>query len=274
MRYSVGDVLLNVENVGLEYDGRPILKGVNAQVRDIVTDGEETGQIVAFLGPSGIGKTQLFRIIAGLKQPTSGSVTINGHEGTVKPGQVGVVAQNYPLFPHRTLLSNLGLAAMQKEKDPKVALEKVMALAADFDLTERLNLYPAQLSGGQRQRGAIIQQVLCSEHFLLMDEPFSGLDLIVLEKTQRLIEKVAHLHSANTVIVITHDITAACAIADKVWLMGRDNDPNEPGKKLSGARIVKEYDLAADGLYWYEDIITQPRFIEFVRMVKEDFRFL
>ena len=77
------------------------------------------GQVVGFLGPSGIGKTQLFRIIAGLNKPTSGRVTINGQDRPVQAGEVGVVAQDYPLFEHRTVMSNLLLAAKQKEKDDK-----------------------------------------------------------------------------------------------------------------------------------------------------------
>ena len=98
-----------------------------------------------------------------------------------------------------------------------------MALLKEFELEDKFNLYPAQLSGGQRQRCAIIQQILCSEHFLLMDEPFSGLDLLMLEKTCELITKVADMDDLNTIIVVTHDVTAACSVADHLWLMGRDS---------------------------------------------------
>lgn len=149
--------------------------------------------MVGFLGPSGIGKTQLFRIIAGLTQPTSGFVVLNSMNRSVQAGEVGVVAQSYPLFEHRTVLSNLLLAAAQKEKDGKVARDKAVDYLEKFELAERRNLYPAQLSGGQRQRVAIIQQILCSEHFLLMDEPFSGLDMVMLEKTCALIQQVANM---------------------------------------------------------------------------------
>ena len=94
--YSYGKTLLKVEDVSLEYDGRPILKHVNAEVKDIVCPGTVRGQVVGFLGPSGIGKTQLFRIIAGLNKPTSGRVSINGLDRPVHAGEVGVVAQDYP----------------------------------------------------------------------------------------------------------------------------------------------------------------------------------
>ena len=270
--YSYGKSLLKIEDVSLEYDGRPILKHVTAEIKDIICPGRVQGQVVGFLGPSGIGKTQLFRIIAGLNKPTSGRVSINGTDGPVQAGEVGVVAQDYPLFEHRTVMSNLLLAAKQKEKEDKVAHDKVVHYLTEFELIDKARLYPVQLSGGQRQRCAIIQQILCSDHFLLMDEPFSGLDLLMLERTSELILKVANTDELNTIIVVTHDITAAAAVADHLWLMGRDHDPS--GRPLPGSHIVATYDLIERDLCWHPQIITQPRFVDFVREIKERFRTL
>jgi len=268
--YSLGQTLLKIDNVCLEYDGRPVLKNVNGEVRDIIVPGRVQGQVVGFLGPSGCGKTSLFRIIAGLNQPTSGRVSVNGFDRPVRAGEVGVVSQSYPLFEHRTVFGNLILGAKQKEKDSPVARDKVMALLNEFGLEDKFNLYPSQLSGGQRQRCAIIQQILCSEHFLLMDEPFSGLDLLMLERTCELITKVADMDDLNTIIVVTHDVTAACSVADHLWLMGRDSDSN--GNKLPGSRIVHEYNLIERDLCWQPGIITTAKFTDFVREVKEEFR--
>lgn len=270
--YTLGKSLLKIDNVSLDYDGVPVLKGVKAEIRDIIVPGRIQGQVVAILGPSGCGKTSLFRIIAGLHAPTSGRVLVNESASPVKPGEVGVVAQNYPLFENRTVFGNLLLAAMQKERDATAASAKVSAYLKEFELEDKFDLYPAQLSGGQRQRCAIIQQILCSEHFLLMDEPFSGLDLIMLEKTCSLISKVSDMDDLNTIIVVTHDVTAACCVADHLWLMGRDSD--ERGGRSPGARIVQEYDLIERDLCWHPELITSNRFTEFVREVKERFRTL
>ncbi len=136
-------------------------------MKKIQRDGYVNGQIVGFIGPSGIGKTQLFRIIAGLNKPTAGQVIIHTDTHPVIAGEVGVVAQNYPLFAHRTVLSNLALAATRKEKDAKVAHDKIMDFLNEFGLADKAPLYPSQLSGGQRQRIAIIQQILCSEHYVI-----------------------------------------------------------------------------------------------------------
>jgi len=268
--YSFGKTLLKIDNVSLDYDGRPVLSGVAAEVRDIIVPGKVQGQVVGILGPSGCGKTTLFRIIAGLQAPTSGRVSVNGFDRPVIAGEVGVVAQSYPLFEHRTVLGNLMLGARKKEKDAKVAHDKVMEFLREFGLEDRYSLYPAQLSGGQRQRCAIIQQILCSEHFLLMDEPFSGLDLIMLEKTCELIDKVADMDDLNTIIVVTHDVTAACSVADHLWLMG--HGPSDDGSALPGSRIVKQYNLIDRDLCWQPNIITTARFTDFVREVKEEFR--
>lgn len=268
--YSYGKTLLKIDNVSLEYDGRPVLAGVTAEVRDIVVPGRVQGQVVGILGPSGCGKTTLFRIIAGLHAPTSGQVSVNGFNRPVRAGEVGVVAQSYPLFEHRSVMGNLMLGAMKKEKDRSAAREKVMALLREFELEDKYNLYPAQLSGGQRQRCAIIQQILCSEHFLLMDEPFSGLDLIMLEKTAELISKVSDMDDLNTIIVVTHDVAAACSVADHLWLMGRSTD--EQGNPLPGSRIVKQYNLIDRGLAWQPNVTSTELFGEIVREVKEEFR--
>jgi polar amino acid transport system ATP-binding protein/sulfate transport system ATP-binding protein len=132
--------------------------------------------------------------------------------------------------------------------------------------------YPFQLSGGERQRVAIAQQFLCSEHFLLMDEPFSGLDPIALENVCDLIGELANAHTLNTVIVVTHDIAAAIAVSDTLWLLGRDSDAS--GALIAGARVRARYDLIERGLTWRKGISSTPEFLELDREIRERFRLL
>ncbi|HEV3420532.1 MAG TPA: ATP-binding cassette domain-containing protein [Candidatus Acidoferrum sp.] len=271
-RCTYAETLLKIDHVGLSYEDKVILRDVNAEIRDIVREGHTQGQVVGFLGPSGIGKTQLFRIIAGLNHPTSGQVLVNSTLTPVKAGMVGVVAQNYPLFENRTIFSNLMVAAKQMEKSHDEAHEKVTKYLQRLDMVDQAQLYPAQISGGQRQRIAIAQQLLCSEHFLLMDEPFSGLDLVMEAKVCELINEIACLDELNTIIVVTHDVTAAATVADHLWLMGRDRDA--AGNILPGARIQETYDLIERDLCWRPGITNSPGFLDFVREVKERFQTL
>ena len=272
MSCEYGQDLLQIKNVSLAFGEKLVLDDISVTIRDIIVPGRTTGQIVSMLGPSGIGKTQLARIIAGLNQPTSGEVRIVGSDHPVRAGEVGVVAQHYPLLNHRTVLGNLMIAARKREPDAKIANERVFEYLNLFGLVDKANLYPAQLSGGQRQRIAIIQQCLCAGHVIVLDEPFSGLDLLMLEKTQRLLEDIAHLHEHNTMIIISHDVTAVAAISDHIWMMGRNRDAQ--GNFLPGARIQKEYCLVDADLCWQPNIITTKRFTDFVSGVKEDFRYM
>src|SRR5207245_4951077 len=108
--------------------------------------------------------------------------------------------------------------------------------------------------------------LLCSEHFLLMDEPFSGLDLVVEAKVCELINEIACLDELNTIIVVTHDVTAAATVADHLWLMGRDRDA--AGNILPGARIQAPYDLMERARCWHRALTNSTKFIDFVRGCK------
>ena len=179
---------------------------------------------------------------------------------------VGVVQQNYPLFGHRTVAGNLMVAARKLYKTDAEAKERMLYLLDRFGLTDKQNLYPIQLSGGQKQRIAIAQQLLSSEHFLLLDEPFSGLDVNMVDEVSRLICEIAHLNEINTVIVISHDIEATAAVADTLWLMGRDYDSNN--QCIPGARIKHSYDLIDLGLYSQSGLIDKPEFRALVKEIR------
>jgi ABC-type nitrate/sulfonate/bicarbonate transport system ATPase subunit len=249
--YTEKEPLLEIKNLSVHYDC-PILRNVNLTIRDIIRPGFTQGQVVSLLAPSGMGKTQLFRCIAGLKTPDVGEVFLNEVNGVVKAGMVGVVAQDYPLFPHLTVLDNVVIGARRKIANAAEAKETSIKLLEQFGLGDRHALYPHQLSGGQRQRVAIIQQMVSSGHLLLMDEPFSGLDPLMKDEVERLITRVAAADELNTVILTTHDIGAAIAVSDHIYLLGREKDAG--GKPIPGANIRKVYDLMALGLSWRPDI--------------------
>jgi ABC-type nitrate/sulfonate/bicarbonate transport system ATPase subunit len=269
--YTLHQRLLTIENVGVCYD-RPILEGVSGAIDNIHRDGVQQGQVVGLLGPSGIGKSQLFRCIAGLQRPHTGSVQLNGSGRPVRPGEVGVVAQNYPLFNHRTVWGNLMVAARRKTPDAYEASQRGLALLESFGLAELAQRYPQALSGGQRQRVAIAQQLLCSSHFLLLDEPFSGLDPLAKNQVCDTLLHVSTADELNTLIVVTHDIEAAVRICDTLWVLGRERDAS--GQPVSGASIRETYNLAEMGLAWQEDIESLPEFTELCAHLKRRFETL
>lgn len=255
MEYSVGEVLISIRDVSLKFGDKLILRDVNADIHNIHRPDAVQGQVVCFLGPSGIGKTQLSRIVAGLQDPTTGSVLLNDGVPTA-PGAVGMVPQNYLVFDFFTVRENFQAAARNKIFRGD--------LTHEFGLEPHLDKFPSQLSGGQRQRVAICRQLLCDHRTIVMDEPFSGLDPLMKQKACRVITQAANLNEHNTIIVVTHDIIEGMSIADTVWLMGRD-------KGVEGAHIIQTYDLAKEGLCWREDIIHEPKFLEKVAEVKDRF---
>lgn len=265
--YTTNGVLLHIDHVSLALGGRPILRDVSATVHDLVRDGCTQGQVICFLGPSGIGKTRLARLMAGLDAPTSGEITL-GHDRPVHKGLVGMVAQQYTLFDYMTVWENLAVAAKQGAHGTGWPL-RAMELMDALGLRQYKDYYPNAISGGTRQRVAIVRQLLCSEHYLILDEPFSGLDVIMKRRACDLITKVANLHELNTIIVVTHDVTEGMSVADTVWLMGLERDA--AGAFIHGARLVENYDLAAEGLCWRPDIATDPVFLSRVADVKARF---
>jgi len=263
--YEMRETLLKAEGVSLHLGGNPILRDVNLDLKNIARPGMTQGQIVGLLGPSGMGKTQLFRILSGLNVPDVGRVMLKG-DVPVSPGRVGVVAQDYPLLMHRTVMSNMLVAGRRAGLSAEAATAKANEVLDRFGIQEHADKYPAQLSGGQRQRVSIAQQLVCSDHLLLMDEPFSGLDPNALTAVCNFLVHTAQTDEFLSFIVVTHDIESAVRICDTLWLLGRERD--EKGNPIPGANIRTTVNLIDCGLAWHPGIEEKPEFFEKVKEVK------
>lgn len=262
--YTKTDRLVHLENICLTLGKNEILRNVNADIFDIVRPGYTQGQIVGFLGPSGVGKTKLFEIIAGIRKPTSGQVFLGKEAKPVNLGQVGVVQQSYPLFDWRTVWGNLMEAARHLPKE--VRKDTIATMLQRFGLTQHHDKYPDELSGGQRQRIAIAQQLLSCDKFLLLDEPFSGLDINMIKEVSALLKEVSCISEEMTIIIVSHDIASTAAIADTLWIMGREQ--KEDGSFIPGAYIKHTFDLAQLGLAWADSSHSNPAFSQLVHEVR------
>lgn len=270
--YKLSDVLVRATDVTMKFGDTLVLRPTSIEVKDIVRPDTCQGQVIGILGPSGCGKTTFARILAGLQEPTTGRVEVDkyGKMQPVEPGLVGMVAQSYPLFSWRTVEGNLWVALEHANLDQESKERKIRDHLNMFDMYPKRGLYPAELSGGMRQRVSILRELLCSEHYLVMDEPFTGLDPIMKDRLCEAINRVAKIHEHNTIFVVAHDIEALIKISDCLWLFGRDKDAK--GNYVPGATIKKSYNLIERGLAWQPDIDTTPEFATFRNEIKAEFK--
>lgn len=263
MSYKLTDTLLYLDKVSVGYPAKDkngkdiinmILKDVTFTEKDIVREGiESTGQVIAFIGRSGRGKSTLFKALTGLIKPTSGQVLITdmGTDATddakvVEEGDVGFVDQKYTLFRHKTMYEIFQYALNKSKLSKKDKDQLIKKYLVEWGLEEHKDKYPCELSGGQRQRTAIIEQMLTSKHFMVLDEPFSGLDVGNIEKVKLAFERISNSDELNTIIFSTHDIRLAVEMADSIYIIGHP----EPDADYS--TIVKHFDLKEMGLAWTE----------------------
>lgn len=275
--YNSGNSLLQVNDVSLRFGDFLCLRDINLEIKDIIRPEVTQGQVVGFLGPSGIGKTQLSRLIAGFTPigrhtgyVAEGSINIWSATNLVKRGQVGIVDQHYEVFWDRSVWANIYLAARQGEK---VFQSEEGPKKRATEMLNRLNLYharnniPAEISGGQRQRLRIAMEIMCNHTFLIMDEPFSGLDPFMAHEVCRLIREMSTLSEETTLIVVSHDVDSAVDVADTLWLLGIEREEN--GARIPGATIVEQIDLIEHGFVWHDEIRDMPTFYPFVRELEK-----
>lgn len=267
MEYKKADTLLKVTNVSKNYGEKKVLRNINFEIKDIIRPECVQGQVCALLGASGAGKSTLFNILAGLSQPTSGEVLAGIPLKPVYAGEMGVVYQNYYLYPWEKI-NNILLMAVNKNPSIKREERKdaIKNIASDFNIGEHLDKYPSELSGGQKQRVALAEQILCGNEFILLDEPFSGLDILTIDKVEDFLIKVSLSDELKTLIIVSHDLPNTCAISDTIFVLAKEKDSE--GKFIEGATIVKEINMIDRDLAWHKDVKDRPGFKETLKEIK------
>ena len=235
--------LLQVNNLRKSFGTTRVLKGVSFRL--------EQGQVLAIIGSSGSGKTTLLRCLTGLEKQDAGAILVDGAPARGS-GQMGLVFQNFNLFPQYTALENVTLAPrLGKKAAPEALKQKGMALLGQVGLADKAGNYPWQLSGGQQQRVAIARALAMDPRILCFDEPTSALDP---ELTGEVLRVIRNLKDKNhTMIVVTHEMAFAKSVADVVIYMA-DGVIEEKGTP--------------------EDIFTNPRsqrMRAFIRGIQSEF---
>ena len=205
--------MIKLENVHKSFGKNEVLKGINLHI--------EQGQVVVIIGPSGSGKSTVLRTMNYLEEPTSGKVIVDGMDLSDKKklndvrAEVGMVFQNFNLFPHMTVMENLTLAQTKVRKTSMEEAKKIgQALLDRVGLADKANAYPDSLSGGQKQRVAIARALAMKPKVMLFDEPTSALDPEMVSEVLDVIKSLAE--EGMTMVIVTHEMGFAKKVADRV----------------------------------------------------------
>ncbi len=209
--------MITVSNLCKSFGGLEVLKGVNVEI--------DKGDVICVIGPSGSGKSTFLRCLNLLETPTSGSILFEGDELTDKKidlnrhrQKMGMVFQQFNLFPHMTALDNLTCAPIMLKKTPKAEAEKkAMELLARVGLADRADAWPNQLSRGQQQRVAIVRALCMEPDVMLFDEPTSALDPEMVGEVLDVMKELAK--SGMTMVVVTHEMGFAREVASRVLFL-------------------------------------------------------
>ncbi len=209
--------MINVKNLHKRFGSLHVLQGIDVTI--------EKGEVVVVIGPSGSGKSTFLRCLNLLEQPTGGEIILEGINITDKNNDInkqrqkmGMVFQNFNLFPHLSIIDNITLGPVKlKNQTPEQAKENAMALLKRIGLEEKANNYPAQLSGGQKQRIAIVRALAMSPDVMLFDEPTSALDPEMVGEVLEVMKELAA--EGMTMVVVTHEMGFAKEVGTRVLFM-------------------------------------------------------
>ena len=234
--------ILDIKNLSYSFGNNPILKDINIHVNE--------NEMVAIVGSSGVGKSTLFNLIAGVLKKQVGEITINGSNDYI--GKVAYMLQKDLLFEHKTIINNVILPLIIAKVNKKEALEEGNRILKQFNLDKYANKYPQQLSGGMRQRVALIRTYMFKRKIFLLDEAFSALDAITkkeLHKWYLDLKKEFNL----TTLLITHDIEEAVFLSDRIYILG-----NKPGEIIGEIKIEinPNEDIDVQRLFYKKEILN------------------
>ncbi|WP_314356557.1 amino acid ABC transporter ATP-binding protein [uncultured Veillonella sp.] len=205
--------MIKLENVHKSFGKNEVLKGIDLHI--------EKGQVVVIIGPSGSGKSTVLRTMNYLEEPTSGKVIVDGMDLSDKSKlnqvrtEVGMVFQNFNLFPHMTVMENLTLAQTKVRKTSNEEAKKIGQTLLDrVGLGDKANAYPDSLSGGQKQRVAIARALAMKPKVMLFDEPTSALDPEMVREVLDVMKSLAE--EGMTMVIVTHEMGFAKEVADRV----------------------------------------------------------
>lgn len=205
------------KNLEKKYDKLPVFKDINFNIKK--------GEFITLLGPSGCGKSTLLRCIAGLNEINGGDIYIEGENVTEKSAKdrgIGMVFQNYALFPNMTVFENIAFGLEMKKMRKSYIEVKVSEMLKLVHLEDKRDCYPDQLSGGQKQRVAIARSLATEPKILLLDEPLSALDAKVRKSLREQLKEIQKKTNVTTIFV-THDQEEALTISDRVFIMDKGN---------------------------------------------------
>ena len=211
---TTNEVLIKTENLQKAFGKIEVLKGINTEIKK--------GEVVVIIGPSGSGKSTFLRTLNLLEEPTGGHIYFEGTDITdpkvninLHRQKMGMVFQQFNLFPNMTVLKNMTIAPVKLKKATKAeAEERAMSLLERVGLADRANAYPSQLSGGQKQRVAIVRALCMQPDVMLFDEPTSALDPEMVGEVLDVMKALAN--EGMTMAVVTHEMGFAKEVADRV----------------------------------------------------------
>ncbi len=209
--------MITVKGLHKEFEGLKVLRGIDQHV--------EKGEKLVVIGPSGSGKSTFLRCLNLLEEPTAGSIVFDGEEITARGVDInrvrrkmGMVFQQFNLFPHKTVLDNITLAPVHlKIMTRDEAAQRATALLERVGLRDKASAYPAQLSGGQKQRVAIVRALAMDPEVMLFDEPTSALDPEMVGEVLDVMKSLAEM--GMTMVVVTHEMGFAREVGDRVLFM-------------------------------------------------------